>query len=102
MSAELFPIHSVCHLFSVEKTVTLQYLLNISLKRRLKRTYILFIAISTASLKLLQGIGTSYKTGIGGVVIMCMKSLFFSIKEIPCPESNRIIGAELFDKKGGR
>lgn len=33
---------------------------------------------------------------------MCRKSLSFSIKEIPCPESNRIIGAELSDKKGGR
>lgn len=36
------------------------------------------------------------------MAIMCRKSLSFSIKEIPCPESNRIIGAELSDKKGGR
>lgn len=32
---------------------------------------------------------------------MCRKSLSFTIKEIPCPESNRIIGAELSDKMGG-
>lgn len=36
------------------------------------------------------------------MAIMCRKYLSFSIKEIPCPESNRIIGAELSDKKGGR
>lgn len=33
---------------------------------------------------------------------MCRKSLSFTIKEIPCLESNRIIGAELSDKKDGR
>ena len=49
-----------------------------------------------------HGIGTTYSTGKGGVAIMCRKSLSFSIKEIPCPESNRIIGVELSDKKGCR
>lgn len=58
--------------------------------------------VKTDDSDLVQCIGTSYKTGKGGVVIMCRKSLSFSIKEIPCPESNQIIGAELSDKKGGR
>lgn len=58
--------------------------------------------VKTDDSDLVQGIGTSYNTGKGGVAIMCRKSLSFSIKEMPCPESNRIIGAELSDKKGGR
>lgn len=43
MSLELFPLHSVCHLLSIEKTVTVHYPLNISSKVRLKRTQTRFI-----------------------------------------------------------
>lgn len=103
MSAELFPLHSVCHLFSIKKKLTLQYLLNINSKTETK-TYLdsihsdFYSFVKTDDSDLVQGIGTSYNTGKGGVVIMCRKFLSFSIKEIPCPESNRIIGAELSDK----
>lgn len=58
--------------------------------------------VKTDDSDLVQGIGTTYNTGKGDVAIMCRKSISFTIKEIPCPESNRIIGAELSDKKGGK
>lgn len=90
-----------------KKKLTLQYLLNINSKTETK-TYLdsihsdFYSFVKTDDSDLVQGIGTSYNTGKGGVVIMCRKFLSFSIKEIPCPESNRIIGAELSDKKPGR
>ena len=39
-------------------------------------------------------------SGKGGVAIMYKKSLMFSVKEITCYDTNRIVGIQLDDHKG--